>query len=86
MAVIKKAGKFLSIIFVVMVAVTAGLFLSACRRVQKSGEPTTRPKPPTTTQGDSAAAKPAATTQPTIRTIDVEETLKGQPIPRNLLE
>ena len=79
MAIIKKAGKFLSVIFVLMVALTAGLFLSACRRVQEAGGPTTAPKPPTTT-------KPAATTQPTTRAIDVEETLKGQPIPRNLME
>lgn len=79
MAAIRRIGRLFSVIVVVLVGIVAGVFLSACRRAKvdrPSKQPATRP-------ADAAKPKKAPTTR---KVVDVDETQKGQPVPRNLME
>ncbi len=78
MAIARKIGKALSVVFVLAVAFAAGLFLTICRGLGGERRPrsvTTRP-----------TSRPTTTRAVTRAHVDVPETQQGQPIPRNLLE
>ena len=92
----KRVGRLLSVFVVVLISLVAGLFLTACRKAQpEKSTPEPAPKPAaaadTGKEKEEGKGKEEAKQKgklPDLKkpTVDVEETEKGQPIPRNLLE
>ena len=78
MGKVTKIGRWLSLLAVLVIAAVAGLFLETCRKV----------KPPKTTGSEEENRMDAAQSEAAAdeKTVDVEETEQGQPVPRNLLE
>lgn len=85
----KKLGRWCAVCLVVTMSVVAGLFLMACRKKEKYPLPPparkTAPLPRDATKTSAKTAEPAKT-PPAKKTVDVKETERGQPIPRNMLE
>jgi len=71
-----KLAGLAALLGVLLLALLAGVFLSAC---EKRPGPATREAAET---GPGPATAPATTR----RAVDVDETRQGQPVPRNLLE
>ena len=98
MKAVRKLTSLLSLFAVLFLATIAGLFLAACRHVrpQAPGSATGSAAPSGsagTTTGSSAATAASTGSLPppgrpssSAKTVDVDETEQGQPIPRNLLE
>ena len=86
MVLVRKLVRLVSLLGVLIVAILAGLFLSACRRVADVKPPegeTGRPAEDGTPEDrDEGRAKE----RPDRPAVDVDETEEGQPVPRNLLE
>jgi len=83
---IKKVGKLLSVAAVVLVSIAAGLFLTACRKAQVD-KPAQKPAAePAKTSEKPDPPKSPKKEDPKKQTVDVDETEKGSPVPRNLLE
>ena len=78
MAIIRKVGRWLSVLAVLVVAMASALFLSCCRQV---GFPAGADR-----QQIDKGKGPTTQKSTTRSTVDVRETEKGQPVPRNLLE
>jgi hypothetical protein len=71
----------LSVLAVLIVAIVAGVFTAACSRLcqPKRTEESVAKGTTTTTTSSTSTTRPA-------KVIDVRETKRGQPVPRNLLE
>jgi hypothetical protein len=99
MAILRRIGKWLSVLGVVLFAAAAGLFLAGCRQVSPPETPKEEPKaappqtPPPAEKGGQEGTQKAADEKappkpqpPKGKGVDVKETEEGQPVPRNLLE
>jgi hypothetical protein len=96
MRIMKKVGRVGAVSCVVLLSIVAGVFLAACRHLpwwrRAPGPPCKPPeaaaKPPEGAKTPEAkpAEKPAEKPAPKKSRVDVDETERGQPIPRNLAE
>ena len=84
MALLRRIGRFLSLAAVLIVAIVAGLFLSGCRREHIGGPARKPPAEPTAEPDQRKKEDTRKADKP--RRVDVDETEKGQPVPRNMLE
>jgi len=82
MSVLNKIARAFALFCVLIVAVAAGLFLASCRAIESSSPK----KGPATAPSVPPATRPGTQPVTTWPTVDVDETQKGQPIPRNLME
>jgi uncharacterized protein YpmB len=76
MKMLKYIKKYLNVIFVVILSFIISVFLSCTNKIKNNKEKSRRQKTDDVKQKDPTDKKG----------IDVEETKKGQPVNRNLLE
>ena len=96
---LRRLGRLFAVFVVVTTAILAGLFLTACRKMQPE-KPSAPPPPDKPAQAPAKMPKAATTEEPqppkekspadnapaSKKKIDLKEIEQGQPIPRNMLE